>query len=99
MLDFSFHEKGALPEDLWGKTSAFRAQPPGIPPAVLSGGAACVFPERFCLSYFFRVTPNLLRQAASTRSILTIERREISTRCCAKFRQDLTILSRRNTTT
>src|ERR1700684_4538744 len=47
MLNFSLHEKGVLPEDLWGKTSALRAQPAGIPAAVLSGGFACVSSERF----------------------------------------------------
>jgi hypothetical protein len=37
MLNFPFREKGVLPENLWGKMSAVRAQPAGIPAAVLSG--------------------------------------------------------------
>src|ERR1700749_2089752 len=47
MLDFSFNQKGALPEDLWGETSAFRAQPAGIPAAGLSGSLAGVSAKRF----------------------------------------------------
>jgi hypothetical protein len=53
MLNFYFHEKGVLPEDLWGKTSAFRAQPAGIPAAVLSGSIARIFTQRI---WFFSLS-------------------------------------------
>jgi hypothetical protein len=46
MLNFSVHERGALPEDPSGETSAFGAQPAGIPAAVVSGSIAGILAER-----------------------------------------------------
>src|ERR1700727_2968017 len=53
MLNFAFREKGVLPENPSGETSALGTQPAGIPAAVVAGG----FGSSISLPWGFQQTP------------------------------------------